>query len=51
MNGWDYLILALVLAAVAAALWATIRSKKKGGCRCGCEGCPHRSGCQKDEKN
>ena len=49
MNGWDVLILALVLAAVAGALCAVIRSKKKGGCGCGCEGCPHRGACRTDE--
>ena len=38
MNVWDILIVALVLLAVAGAV-KTLR-KRKGGCSCGCGGCP-----------
>jgi hypothetical protein len=44
MNGWDILILAVILALIGLAVFLKIRKKKKGSPCCGdccCEGgCP-----------
>ncbi len=39
VNGWDIAILAALAAAVALALRRVLRTRKTGGCGCGCEGC------------
>lgn len=50
MNFWDYILIALVAAAVAAAIYFTVRNKKKGKCSCGCDS-PYCEGCDKTKKD
>lgn len=45
MNLASVLILIVVLAAVAAALWGWFRSGRKSSCGCGCEGCAMKDSC------
>ena len=45
MNLASVLILIVVLAAVAAALWSLRRSGRKTSCGCGCEGCTLKDKC------
>ena len=40
MNGWDWLILILIAAAVLFAVRKIRRTGKSGGCSCGCSDCP-----------
>ena len=40
MNGWDWLILILIAAAVLFAVRKIRRTGKSGGCGCGCSDCP-----------
>ncbi len=42
MNGWDWLILILIAAAVLFAVRKIRRTGKSGGCGCGCSDCPVR---------
>lgn len=39
MNGWDILILAVILALIGLAVFLKIRKKKKGSSCCGDCGC------------
>lgn len=39
MNGADILVGAVLAALIALAIALTRRSKKWGGCSCGCSGC------------
>lgn len=48
MNIWDILILLAVAAAVAGAIRVLRKSGRRGGCSCGCGGCP---GCGKEARN
>ncbi len=42
---------ALVVAGVVgAAIWRKVTGKK-GGCDCGCSGCPHAGACHTSRKN
>lgn len=43
----DWIIIAVVLAAIGGVVASAIRKKKsgKGGCDCGCDGCPSASAC------
>ena len=47
MSPLDIAIIVVVSVAFVAAVGAIIYRKvrKKGGCGCGCSGCPHSSGC------
>ena len=51
-NGGTILVLALLTAAAAGAVWALRRAGKtgKGGCGCGCAGCPSRGICHPDNQ-
>ena len=42
MTVGDYIILAVIAAAVFFAVRSLVRQRKRGGCGCGCSGC---SGC------
>lgn len=46
MGIYDYIILAVIGAALAAVIVYMIKKKKKGGCSIGCGGCPYSSSCQ-----
>lgn len=46
MGIYDYIILAVIGAALVAAVVYMIKKKKKGGCSTGCGGCPYSSSCQ-----
>ena len=39
MNLWDIALIVLIAAALGFALRRVIRTRKSGGCGCGCEGC------------
>ncbi len=42
------IVAAVLVCAVALAVFFTIRARKKGGsCSCGCGGCPYENGCKK----
>ncbi len=47
MNGWDVVLIALLVALLGLAVWSVLRRKKAGGC-CGdcssCAGCARCSG-------
>lgn len=45
MNIVDMILIAAIAAAVIAAVVHIVRSRKKGGCGCGCEGCPSKGSC------
>ncbi len=49
----DFIILAVVLAALALVTYRLVRRKQKGGSQCaGCSGCAHASSCASaDETN
>ena len=51
MNLWDYLILAAVVIAVVFALRRMRRTRKNGGCGCGCDGCDRRCADPNDKKS
>ena len=42
MNIWDISILAAVALMAGLAIWRMRKSKKSGGCGCGCADCPGR---------
>ena len=46
MNIWDSALIAAIAAALGFALRRVIRTRKTGGCGCGCEGCT--KGCGKN---
>jgi hypothetical protein len=46
----DWVILGIVLLAVAAAALFRVRSKKRGGCGCGCADCSARGLCKKSDE-
>ena len=48
MRWVDIVLLALLAAAVIRAVIVTVRTKKNGGCGCGCEGCA--GSCRKDHQ-
>ncbi|MBR3486155.1 MAG: FeoB-associated Cys-rich membrane protein [Clostridia bacterium] len=41
MNAFDWIIIAALAACLAGAVAAVIKRKRRGGCSCGCESCPH----------
>lgn len=43
----DFIILALLGAAVVAAVVSIIKQKKSGGCSCGCQSCAMKDSCHK----
>ena len=45
MNIWDILILAAVAAAVFFAVRRVHKTRRSGGCGCGCEGCTKSTSC------
>ncbi|MBQ6263634.1 MAG: FeoB-associated Cys-rich membrane protein [Clostridia bacterium] len=47
MNGWDYLIIGVIAVIAAAAIFAIVKRKKRGGCSAGCDCCPKKEGCEK----
>ena len=49
MNGtlWTILIAAALAAFGVLAVRSLLRERKKGGCSCGCAGCPHSGRCHK----
>lgn len=52
MTVGDYIILAVIAAAVFFAVRSLVRQKKRGGCGCGCSGCsgcPMNGNCSKDD--
>lgn len=53
MTWIDWTIIGIVAAAVVGIIGYLIHKKKtgKGGCGCGCDGCPHAGAChpKKDE--
>ncbi|MDE6557806.1 MAG: FeoB-associated Cys-rich membrane protein [Clostridia bacterium] len=57
MTPWEIAIIVVVAVAFAAAVGTIIyrKVKHKGGCDCGCSGCPHachcKDGAQKDKNN
>ena len=48
MNIWDIALIAAIAAALGFALRRVIRTRKMGGCGCGCEGCA--KGCGRKTK-
>lgn len=54
MSAADYVILAIIAAAIFFAVRSLVRRGKKGGCGCGCSdcsGCPgSKSGCDNSKK-
>ena len=46
----DYLILAGIALLLVAAVRASVKRRKKGGCGCGCGGCSACSGCGNKDK-
>ena len=49
MNGWDFLIIGVIAAAVALAIFVIVRNKKRGKTSCGCD-CSRCGGCAASEK-
>ncbi len=45
MNGIDILLLAVLAAVLGLAARRVWRTRKTGGCGCGCDGCLHSAGC------
>ena len=49
MGAFDIVVIVLIsvafLGAVGYLIWR--KAKGKGGCDCGCSGCPHAAGCGK----
>ena len=50
MNFWDYILIGVIAAAVAAAIFFAVRKGKKGKCSCGCDS-PYCAGCDKNKKD
>jgi len=51
MGIWDYILLAAVTLALAAAICAVVRGKRQGrGCGGSCAGCLYRDSCEKKTK-
>lgn len=48
MHWFDILVIVVVSVAVLAVIGVAIYKKAngKGGCDCGCEGCPHNCACK-----
>ena len=46
MNAWDIALLAALAVAVALAVRRVVKTRKTGGCGCGCEGCARK--CKKN---
>ena len=51
VNGWDFLIIGAIVAAVALAIIVIVRNKKRGktSCGCGCD-CSRCGGCSASDK-
>lgn len=49
MNIVDMILIAAIAAAVIAAVVHIVRSRKKGGCGCGCSSCEGCTMCRKDK--
>lgn len=49
MNAGDIIIIAVVAVCVFFALRSVVRSRKKGGCSCGCSDCTACPGCGTDK--
>ena len=50
MNAFDIVVIVLVAVAFVGAVGYLIwrKAKGKGGCDCGCSGCPHACNCGKN---
>lgn len=51
MNAFDIVVIVLVAIAFVGAVGYLIwrRAKGRGGCDCGCSGCPHACNCGKNK--
>lgn len=47
-NGVWYILAALIMGWTGFCIYKWIKNRKRGGCGCGCTGCPHSGKC--DEK-
>lgn len=52
MNGFDIAVIVVIAVAFVAAVGTVIyrKVKGKGGCDCGCSGCPHACNCSGKKK-
>ena len=48
MNIWDIALIVLIAVILGFALRRVIRTRKTGGCGCGCEGCTKGCGWRKE---
>ena len=51
-NGVWYILAALIMGWTGFCIYKWIKNRKRGGCGCGCTGCPHSGKCdgKKEEK-
>ena len=44
-NGVWYILAALIMGWTGFCIYKWIKNRKRGGCGCGCTGCPHSGKC------